>query len=172
MDACYEHRRRLAERLERGVPSADVAPDASLDHLEVCAECRSWLDEQTAVAAALGAIPLVDVPTGFAVRVRARLEQPASWFDAANWQRWSYGLLPVAAALILAAVWTSGETEPSPAVDLQPVLRSWASAEGRLPAWVERLLPEGELEAEAERDDLLVAVLTGRPGGEEAANER
>jgi predicted anti-sigma-YlaC factor YlaD len=169
MLSCESARRIVTDEVETSAAQAEVpALDA---HLATCPACRAWTAEQLEVRALLGARPLAEVPAGLLSGVRARLEDPPGWLDAANWQTWSYRLLPVAAALVALALWQPFAARQADGVDLQPALRSWATSDNVLPAWVERLLPERDVEFN--QDELLVAVLTGRPSGpEEPYDER
>lgn len=82
---------------------------ARLDaHLATCAACAEALADQRAMRQALGALADEAVTSHAGVRVMAELREQArtsggfSWVDALDWRRWTWRLVPVAAALALA----------------------------------------------------------------------
>jgi anti-sigma factor RsiW len=77
-------------------------------HLASCAACRDEAGAQGDVASVLRSRPVATVPPGFSARVSARLGRRASWIELAEWRTWTWRLVPVAAALMLAAVLWSG----------------------------------------------------------------
>ena len=91
----------------------DVALDprerTTLDaHLAGCAACAEALADQRAMRAALVELRVAPA-TMVGHRVMAELrhtqapaEGLAAWFDALDWKRWTWRLVPVAAALALA----------------------------------------------------------------------
>jgi anti-sigma factor RsiW len=91
-------------------------------HLAVCIACRAALDEQRDVAALLrGRLASTPRP-GLVARVSARIDSEAGengWLGLANWRGWAAALVPLAAALLVAAYVDLGRatsTTPSNAV--------------------------------------------------------
>jgi anti-sigma factor RsiW len=74
-----------------------------VSHLARCPACTQALAVQAAVKRALADLPLAEVSTDFAARVRARVAPP-QWLDAFNWRAWTIRLAPIAALLALLAV--------------------------------------------------------------------
>ncbi len=77
-------------------------------HLAACAACRAALEGQRDVAAILRDRPLQTPRPGLVARVSARIDadgtQPGDgWLGLANWRGWSAALVPLAAALLVAA---------------------------------------------------------------------
>lgn len=73
-------------------------------HLNGCPTCRADLDAQMLVRQILAERPADMLPQGFSERLAGRLDgTPATWYQQANWRAWSIRLLPIAAALLLAA---------------------------------------------------------------------
>jgi anti-sigma factor RsiW len=153
---------RRLEILMNGAVEGSLQPGESARlgaHLERCQACRAELEDLRLVRGVLGARPRADLPPGFEGRLASRLDVPWTWVSAADWRRWTYRLVPVAAALVLlAGVFrgTSVETDGYP--QLPQVLRTWAlgdQAAGEPPSAI--LLEEG-----ASTDSLLEAILTGQ----------
>ncbi len=77
-------------------------------HLAGCAACAEALADQRAMRAALGALREAPVTSvGHLVMAQLRQTQATTpeaptWFDALDWKRWTWRLVPVAAALALA----------------------------------------------------------------------
>jgi predicted anti-sigma-YlaC factor YlaD len=131
-------------------------------HLEVCAECRDALEAQRLVAQALVARAPHAASPDFSARVSARLDRERDGIlELANWRAWTAGLVPVAAALVVAAylgvgtaTTTTSESVAASASDTA-TFESWASASaGATPAAV-------FLQPSASGDQLLETVLTG-----------
>lgn len=86
------------------------ADDARLNaHLETCASCRAALADQRAMRALLQAHPVEGARLGFDTRVMAAIRaeaeaegRSANWLDSLDFRRWTWRLVPVAAALALA----------------------------------------------------------------------
>lgn len=81
---------------------------ARLDaHLATCAACTEALADQRAMRQALSALAEEPVTSHAGVRVMAELREQArasggsTWIDALDWRRWTWRLVPVAAALAL-----------------------------------------------------------------------
>jgi anti-sigma factor RsiW len=96
------------------VRAADGALDADgrtrLDaHVGSCAACRQALAAQREVRAMLADLPAVAAPGALRARVRAALEAGGArrvpWLAGADFRRWTWRLVPVAAALIVGAVY-------------------------------------------------------------------
>lgn len=91
-------------------PLAD-ADQARLDaHVASCAACADALVEQREARVSLAALAATPVVTHVRARVLAELRAEAaaepSWFDAFNWQRWTWRLVPVALVLAIATMGT------------------------------------------------------------------
>ena len=95
----------IALLVRAGDGSLDDAGDrARLDrHLASCAACREALEAQQAAHVALATSFDVEPPPGFAARVAAQVQAPASWFDRFDFRQWTWRAGPVAAGLALAA---------------------------------------------------------------------
>ncbi|MSO50562.1 MAG: zf-HC2 domain-containing protein [Acidobacteria bacterium] len=110
----------------------DVLPaegQARLDaHLLDCPSCREALVDQRAVRSRLVAEPVAGASLGFDRRVMAAIRaetegRARSWLDSLDFRRWTWRLVPVAAALALTvAVVTQTEAVVSGAdTDALPV---------------------------------------------------
>ena len=87
----------------------DATERETLDrHLATCDACRAALAAQTRVRASLQARPPLDASPAFYARVTASLRSPASWLDSLDFRRWTWRLVPVAAALVIAVVAFAG----------------------------------------------------------------
>lgn len=75
-------------------------------HLARCAACRAELEAQRAVRRLLRSRGAAPVPAGFEERLRARLEGLGGvWgLPALAWRRYTIGVAPVAAALVMLVV--------------------------------------------------------------------
>jgi hypothetical protein len=70
--------------------------------------------DQEAVAAVLKSLPAQEVSPGFVARVNARIDETAGWLGLADFRKWTLGLVPAAAALVLAAIlWPAAPSAPS-----------------------------------------------------------
>jgi hypothetical protein len=105
-DEAVRYLARSAEIDEQAVPELEA-------HLAVCASCRAALDEQRLVVDVLRARPAELVSPGFAFRLHQRLDETIGWFGLADWRAWTLRLTPVAVALALAALLTSGPATAS-----------------------------------------------------------
>jgi predicted anti-sigma-YlaC factor YlaD len=99
----------IARAADNSIAAADrVTLDA---HLAVCEACRGELDAQREARALLVARPIVPV-RDLSAAIRRQLEREASpaesWIDLFNWRAWSLRLAPVAAALVILAVFVAG----------------------------------------------------------------
>lgn len=146
--------------LARAADGGTLTPADQRDlnaHLEACASCRGELDAQRVVARTLQARAAAAPSSGFSARVAARLDAEESGFlDIANWRAWTAGLVPVAAALVLAAYLGVGSTSATVSTTSEtPTFDTWASASaGETPAAV-------FLQPASTGDQLLETVLTG-----------
>lgn len=98
---------RAAEGTSR--PDEQARLDA---HLASCAFCREALADQRAMRELLQSHPVDGARLGFDTRVMAAIRAEAegrsgSWLDALDFRRWTWRLVPVAAALALASVMTA-----------------------------------------------------------------
>lgn len=100
-------------------------------HVATCASCAAALDDQRGVHAWLQSQPVTGASLGFGTRVmasvRAEAEGGASgWLDSLDFRRWTWRLVPVAAALVLAAV---GVTSTDAASQLETAVNSTTAAD-------------------------------------------
>ncbi len=99
------------------IPALVRAAEGSLDvlpagerarlqaHLATCASCAEALADQTSMRNALTMMAAEPVNTFVGSRVMANLrsESPATtWLESLDWKRWTWRLVPVAAALAIA----------------------------------------------------------------------
>lgn len=110
--------------------TAPAAEQAQLDaHIATCASCAAALDDQRGVHAWLQAQPVTGASLGFDTRVMAAVRADAegrtrSWLDSLDFRRWTWRLVPVAAALALVAVsvtQTDATTLSDSTTDTMPV---------------------------------------------------
>jgi anti-sigma factor RsiW len=139
--------RRLEGRLEPG-------EEQGLErHLGQCETCRETLEVQRRVAAVLAMRPVVEVPMGFARRVKVNLEPVPGWLDVLNLRVWTFRLAPVAAALLVVGAMGFGPTEAAEPLEFLDLVAEWVvdeDVEG-LPAfsvfWQEEVTDDTLLEA-------------------------
>jgi anti-sigma factor RsiW len=91
-------------------------------HLATCAACTEALADQQAMRQALVTLAETPQTTYVATRVMAQLraERPATtWLESLDWKRWTWRLVPVAAALaiVVGSVAQTTATEAVVAVD-------------------------------------------------------
>ena len=85
-------------------------------HLSECASCRATLADQRAMRERLQGYPVEGARWGFDTRVMAAIRaeaegRAASWLDNLDFRRWTWRLVPIAAALAVAsAVITQTDT--------------------------------------------------------------
>ena len=125
----------LLVRVADGTASAQEQSQVHT-HIATCASCAAALDDQRGVHAWLQSQPVTGASLGFDTRVMASIRAEAEgrsrgWLDSLDFRRWTWRLVPVAAALSLVAVGVtrtnaSGQAETTPAV-------SSASATDTLP---------------------------------------
>jgi len=71
--------------------------------------------DQEAVAAVLKSLHAPEVSPGFVARVNARIDATAGWLGLADFRKWTLGLVPAAAALVLAAIlWPAAPSTAPP----------------------------------------------------------
>lgn len=105
-DECTAVNALLMRAAEGALPSGD---EARLNaHLEGCASCRATLAEQREVRELLRNHPVEGAAWGFETRVMAAIRAEAesgagSWLTNLDFRRWTFRLVPVAAALALAS---------------------------------------------------------------------
>ena len=93
--------------------AAEGNDDARLTaHLKDCASCRAALADQRAMRELLQGYPVEGARLGFDARVMAAIRAEAegrsrNWLDHLDFRRWTWRLVPVAAALALASFWTA-----------------------------------------------------------------
>ena len=78
-------------------------------HIASCPSCAAALDDQRGVRAWLQSQPQTGASLGFDTRVMASIRAEADgrargWLDSLDFRRWTWRLVPVAAALALVAV--------------------------------------------------------------------
>lgn len=129
---------------------------AALDaHLLTCAACAEALADQRAMRQALTALAAEPATSAVGARVMASLRAEAgaaapSWIDALDFRRWTWRLVPVAAALALVAA---------------SVARTSADAGDATPAVVstgtERPASSALVTGDVTGDELLLLLLNG-----------
>lgn len=98
---------RLIVRAADGL--LDAMERGTLDrHLATCDSCREALAAQTLARTSLQSRPPIEASAAFYARVRSSLRSPASWLDSLDFRRWTWRLVPVAAALVIAVVSFAG----------------------------------------------------------------
>lgn len=124
----------LLVRVADGTASAQEL--SRLDaHIATCASCAAALDDQRGVHAWLRSQPVTGASWGFDTRVMASIRAEAesrssSWLDSLDFRRWTWRLVPVAAALVLAAASVTGpdaaiQVETAPTVDSTTATDAW-----------------------------------------------
>jgi len=103
-----DHCEEMTTLLARAADDALVAGDAArLDaHLATCPSCREALADQRAMRELMQTYPVQGARLGFDTRVMAAIRAEAegrarSWIDSLDFRRWTWRLVPVAAALAL-----------------------------------------------------------------------
>jgi anti-sigma factor RsiW len=128
-DPCRENEGLLARAADGALEAAEEA--ALQAHLETCANCRAALAEQRAVRDALAARPILYAQPDFAARVAAAIEADRSWLDRLDFRVWTWRLVPVAAALSLAAWFTVQATaaqRATPTAATTTASTTWAAS--------------------------------------------
>ncbi len=130
-------------------------------HLDACAACREAAGGQDEVAGVLSARPDAPPPLGFATRVMARLDGPATWLDVINWRRWTVRLAPVAAALLVVAAVGLRPAAAVEPIEFSDLVTDWVAVDEAASSPALSLLWQEEVSD----DTLLEAVLTSGPDG-------
>lgn len=161
---CHDAEPLIARYADDESSLAGDVRDRLRAHLESCGGCRAALDEQREASAMLRSRPPFDPRPGLVARVSARIDReeraagidaPEGWFAAVNWRAWAVGVVPVAAALIVAAYIDIGSGRSASTSQTAPVtFAEFMSAEA--PAAVR---------SSASGDALIEAVLTGAEPG-------
>lgn len=109
-DPCEELIPALVRAGDGSLAELPESDRARLDaHLATCAACRESLAGQVAMREALTSLAETPVTSHVGARVMAELRDQAGatggrgWVDALDWRRWTWRLVPVAAALALVA---------------------------------------------------------------------
>jgi hypothetical protein len=100
MNACPEFVERLARAAE--MPPGGAVEPALSAHLETCAGCRAALEAQRQIRSMLQARPVLAASPALRVRVREAIERDQPLFAGVDFRRWTWRLVPVAAAMALA----------------------------------------------------------------------
>jgi Putative zinc-finger len=160
---CHDAEPLIARYADDEASLAEDAREQLRAHLTACAACRTALEEQRDTAAFLRArLATLPLP-GLVARVSARIDRETHvdgrigrqgddpWLGVVNWRAWTVGLVPVAAALIVAAYIDSGGAQSTTVSQTVPAMvYEWISADA--PAAVQ---------PSASGDALIEAVLTG-----------
>jgi anti-sigma factor RsiW len=121
-------------------------------HLASCPSCREALADQRAMRELLQAYPTEGARLGFDARVMAaiRAETGASasgWLGALDFRRWTWRLVPIAAALVLASLMVN-RTETTEQPTLEDTVVSTSNGTDSLPvssAWFSESVSESSL---------------------------
>ena len=155
---CDEFSLLVMDRLEAGLGREEERYLES--HLAVCESCRAALEVQRSVAALLWERPSVEVSAIFTEQVMTSLVPEPSWLELLNWRLWTLRMMPVAAGLILAAVFGVGSTNATESNEFTDLVTAWMVEEGTEDFLAFSLL----LQREVPDDTLLEAVLTSSLG--------
>jgi anti-sigma factor RsiW len=113
----------LVRAAEGSLAALSAQDQAALTaHLATCAACAEALADQQAMRQALVTLAATPQSTYVGTRVMAELRaaRPATtWLDSLDWQRWTWRLVPVAAALaiVVGSVAQTTASESVTAVD-------------------------------------------------------
>ena len=108
-------------------PQGPRGDDARLNaHLEGCPSCRAALEDQRAMRELLQSYPVEGARLGFERRVMAAIRAEAegrarNWIDNLDFRRWTWRLVPIAAALALASFVVSGNDQADDVTDAASV---------------------------------------------------
>ncbi len=131
------------------------ARDDLAAHFAGCAACRAALEGQRDVAAILRERPIEAPRPGLVARVSARIDaggEPGDgWLGLANWRRWSAALVPLAAALLVAAYLDLARATPAaPSSTVAPTFDEWTIGDA-----------SAVLQPSMTGDTLIETILTG-----------
>ena len=113
---CEDMTRTLLDAADETLSAGERA---KLDaHLATCPGCTEALAEQQSMRQMLTALAAETVTTHVGTRVLAELRaaQPAAgpgWLDSLDWRRWTWRLVPVAAALALGVAGVARTATPT-----------------------------------------------------------
>jgi predicted anti-sigma-YlaC factor YlaD len=131
MNPCSEFVDRLARAAERS--AVDTIDPVLAAHLQTCDSCRAALEDQRQIRTMLATRPVLTASPALRVRVREALERERTLTGIIDFRRWTWRLVPVAAAIALLTVFgvrgTSGgsSTEVSELGDLPVSAALYAS---------------------------------------------
>ena len=97
--ACSDFRDRVVHAVD--LSSNDEIEPALAAHLLRCDSCRAALEEQRQIRAMLAARPAMAASPALRVRVREAVARERTWTGAIDFRRWTWRLVPVAAAVAL-----------------------------------------------------------------------
>lgn len=120
--------------LLRAAEGAEIDPRLHT-HLEGCAACREALADQRAMRELLQTYPVEGARLGFDRRVMAAIRAEAeggSWLGALDFRRWTWRLVPVAAALALASLMVN-QTDTSSTAGIDEATLGTATTNDMLP---------------------------------------
>jgi hypothetical protein len=145
-------------------------------HAESCGACLGLRRASLDVARALALRIDAPVPAGFAARVTTRVfpDESIGWIDAINWRRWTEGMLPVAAALLMVAIVAGNRSATMTTEDTE--VTSSESAAAAADVWA--LSGEGDaatalsaLSADGSSEDVLATMLGTSAAGTEGKSD-
>jgi predicted anti-sigma-YlaC factor YlaD len=102
MTPCSDFADRLARAAD--LSAAEAIDPALAAHLQTCESCRAALDDQRRIRVMLTSRPALAASPALRVRVREALEQERTWTGVIDFRRWTWRLVPVAAAVALLTV--------------------------------------------------------------------
>lgn len=96
----------FADRLVRAAetPDLEAIEPALAAHLQRCDSCRAALEEQRQIRTMLAARPAMAASPALRVRVREAVERERTWTAVIDFRRWTWRLVPVAAAVVLLTI--------------------------------------------------------------------
>lgn len=96
----------FADRLVRAAdtPDLEAIEPALAAHLQRCDSCRAALEEQRQIRAMLAARPAMAASPALRVRVRDAVARERTWTGVIDFRRWTWRLVPVAAAVALLTI--------------------------------------------------------------------
>jgi anti-sigma factor (TIGR02949 family) len=137
-------------------------------HLAECPACQEEADTQLQVRQLLASREPEPLPSGFSERLSARLAQerplalqPGSWFDRANWRKWSIYLLPAAAVLVIFATRATMRDAAKMRKAVRQAESATVSETGRPSGTSQESVLEWIARPDTTDDSLLVLLVTG-----------